>query len=255
MNEIDLSSKERNERPWDNREILERLYHEKGLSQGDIADELGCSRSTVHYSMVRNGVQRRGWLDSRRVEYARFRTQQHGYEVWETRVGDTTKQCRVHQLLAIANGADPSEIFGGSHIHHKNNVPWDNRDSNIEVLTLTEHNKLHQEEAHNGAPWRDRDLMEKLYADEERTISEIAEEFGCSPGTVIEWARKHGFSKRDHKNSPWRDKEVLERLYVENELTTPQVGERLGCCAATVWKWLQNHDIALRENPVREGGR
>lgn len=36
------------ETPWRDKETLERLYHDEGLSQGEIADRLGTSKPTVH---------------------------------------------------------------------------------------------------------------------------------------------------------------------------------------------------------------
>lgn len=133
------SSEEHTGRPWDDRDVLYELYHEKEMSQREIAETLGCNRSTVHKSMVRNDVSRR----SRRVERANFRTQQHGYEIWEVRVGDHCIQCRVHQLLAISDGEDPQEVFSeDTEIHHKNGVPWDNREGNIELLSASEHSRI-----------------------------------------------------------------------------------------------------------------
>jgi hypothetical protein len=57
-------------------------------------------------------------------------------------------QVAVHQLLAIAMGEDPHDVFSNSEyqVHHKNNVPWDNRPSNIELLTAGEHYDKHLRE-------------------------------------------------------------------------------------------------------------
>jgi len=57
----------------------------------------------------------------------------------------------VHQLIAIANGADPHKVFGNRqyNIHHKNGFKFDNRPSNIEMLTASEHGKIDGKKAKN----------------------------------------------------------------------------------------------------------
>lgn len=54
----------------------------------------------------------------------------------------------VHQLLAIAEGADPHKVFsdGEYNVHHDNGIRWDNRPENIEFMTTNEHARHHYEE-------------------------------------------------------------------------------------------------------------
>jgi len=56
------------------------------------------------------------------------------------------KCIRVHTLMAIADGAPPSAVFGkgGFEVHHLNGIPWDNRPENLDVITTAEHNRIHQ---------------------------------------------------------------------------------------------------------------
>ena len=51
----------------------------------------------------------------------------------------------VHQLIAIAEGADPHKVFsnGEYHTHHKNGIKWDNRPENLEFTTREEHAQEH----------------------------------------------------------------------------------------------------------------
>lgn len=58
----------------------------------------------------------------------------NGYPQW-------ANGTRVHQLVAIANGADPYKVFGNDqfNIHHQNGCPLDNRPTNLELIDVSEH--------------------------------------------------------------------------------------------------------------------
>lgn len=45
-------------------------------------------------------------------------------------------------------------------------------------------------------PWRDRDLLERLYWDEWMSTRDIAEEFECDSKTVLNWLNRHGIETR-----------------------------------------------------------
>lgn len=78
---------------------------------------------------------------------ANFETRQSdGYERWRSwnrKDGDV--YCYVHQLVAIAYGADPYAIFsdGRYHVHHRNGVHFDNRPRNIEFVDESTHARTH----------------------------------------------------------------------------------------------------------------
>lgn len=57
---------------------------------------------------------------------------------------EKTGTFRLHQLTAIAEGADPYEIFGGEKVvHHMNGWNYDERPSNLTTVTRQEHREIH----------------------------------------------------------------------------------------------------------------
>lgn len=58
-----------------------------------------------------------------------------------------------------------------------------------------------QHEGHDQPPWRDAELVESLYRDDELSTLEIAEEFGCSSSTVTKWMDRHGIEGRSAKEA------------------------------------------------------
>ena len=138
--------------PWQDKSVLYRLHVSKNYSCPEIADKLNCSQSAVERHLREYGLQRYG-----RGERKNKRPPQHyftkdgarvglEYERIATDVNGTTKSAGVHQLVVIANGADPHKVFsnGMYHVHHKNRHGLDNRPENLELLSAGDHQKRHR---------------------------------------------------------------------------------------------------------------
>lgn len=132
-------------------------------------------------------------VEARRVDYARFETKLDGYEHWESADNERGHdRVYVHQLLAIAEGANPHELFGDpKQIHHDNGIPWDNRPSNITVKTAAQHAADHQSEQWGDAPWRDKDALRDGL--ESYSVAALAERWGCSERTIRDWKSRFDF--------------------------------------------------------------
>ncbi|MFD1527317.1 MULTISPECIES: HNH endonuclease [Halobacteriales] len=76
-------------------------------------------------------------------------------------------------------------------------------------------NELYPEEQQN--PWRDKELMEKLYVDEKMAANDIRKLFDCSISTVLKWLDEHGIEKRSIKEA----KQLNHGLHA-NFSTNPQ---------------------------------
>lgn len=185
-------------KPWRDPGTLEQLYHEEELSLREVADRLGCDRKTVWSWMDKFGIERRSQRDATRVGRASFWTDSRGYETWSVYDGEKRQKVRVHTLLAIAAGNDPSDVFSGEiQVHHKKPIPWYNTVDNVEVLSTSEHRAIHNETV--GAPWKDEEVLRKAYSKNDST--ELAERWGCHPSTILYWLKKFGIKRRGRGGS------------------------------------------------------
>ena len=125
--------------PWDDEDLLREMYHDHGLTLREIADELGCDHTTVHRRMYEFGIERRRSERGReRDGFAAFHTRKDGYEYWSSK----TCSVLVHRLVAVAE--DGFEEVATGVVHHQNQISWDNRPGNIEILpSHRAHSKRH----------------------------------------------------------------------------------------------------------------
>jgi len=127
------------------REWLAQQYHGKGRSLKDIGKECDVTAATVMKWMGKFDIPRRDSTQHQRISPPSFHTIPRGYERVSSKSDGKNDYVFVHQLIAIAEGAEPEKVFtnGDYHCHHKNEIRWDNRPENIEFLTASEHRKLH----------------------------------------------------------------------------------------------------------------
>jgi transposase len=148
----DQSDAQQPEGKHTDREWLAEQYHGKGRALADIGDECDVSAATVMKWMEKHNIPRRSYTDHLRKERVTIAHTSRGYVSARSRTPqDSDKQMDsvwIHQLVAIADGADPHKVFsdGDYQCHHVNGVKWDNRPTNIELLSQYEHDTLHTAE-------------------------------------------------------------------------------------------------------------
>lgn len=137
--------------PLDNPDELRRLYRTEQLSTNEIAEKYGVTRQVVRARLKRFGIEMRSHSTAtvlRGIKEGKnfgYHITSNGYESFRSFDGGDRVVFHVHQLVAIANGADPHKIFSGGsyHVHHKNGCTFDNRPSNLEVLSAKDHREKH----------------------------------------------------------------------------------------------------------------
>lgn len=145
---------------------LRELYWDEGQTLSDIADEYNTSTGSVHYRMKKHDIERRSsWAETGAIRcYAGPDSGGTPYTMIEHYVKNQY-DCRIyeHQLVAIAHGADPEKVFATDEFwtHHINGHEFDNRPSNLEMMTKQAHQAL--------------DSIFSLTVEEREEVLEIAE--------------------------------------------------------------------------------
>ena len=115
-------------------EWLREKYHGEGMSLQEMADVVGRTPPTISKQMEKHGIPRRNhgrWSEEATAFY-----HQDGYEV----VSSNSQNVRIHRLAYVAwHGLDALK----EHIHHQNEIPWDNRIENLEAMTRADHSSHH----------------------------------------------------------------------------------------------------------------
>ena len=130
--------------PYRDEALLKELYWGEGLSTLEISTRLDCSKYSVQKWMKEYGIETR---ESNHEKTPAFHTNKEGYESIHIGIDYETYQFPIHRLIAVAEGELPPDKLKGRelNVHHKNEIPWDNRWENLEVLSHEDHARHHSE--------------------------------------------------------------------------------------------------------------
>ena len=150
------SEAQRSQGKHTNKEWLRDQYIENERSMADIGGECGVTAATVLKYLRKYNIPTRHSAYRKRRENLTIVDEKGEFgdipgsyrKVMNSWVVDGKREYRsvyVHQLLAIAEGADPHKVFsnGEWQVHHKNGIRWDNRPENIEFTDRKEHRRIH----------------------------------------------------------------------------------------------------------------
>ena len=84
---------------------------------------------------IEHGQTKSGTLGHFQIDY-------EGYHRFKTQIGESRYTVGIHRLVAVAEFG--LENTAGNVVHHKNNIPWDNRPENLELMGHAEHARYHR---------------------------------------------------------------------------------------------------------------
>lgn len=139
-------------KPYQDKEVLERLYNEEGLNQREIGEKFGVDRVTILRWMDRLDIETDDPADPTRPPNHHFfnrpdRPIGNEYERVRTTIDGNMYTVKIHRLLAVACGKlDSGDLFNKDIIvHHESGHGLDNRPGNLEAMGHGEHTKLHND--------------------------------------------------------------------------------------------------------------
>lgn len=197
-------------KPWRDEQRLRTLYVEKRLSTSGIGERLDCSRKTVEK-----------WIREYELKT----------EAKPWRDKETLSRLRNEEYLSqaeIAERFDCSQTI----------ISYWLREFNLYSGKLTE-----------PKPWRDEEVLRRLYVDQQLTMAEVAETLRCSRQAVEEWIHRHEIETRSRNPDVPKElteRDTLQELYVENGMSTYRIAKSLDCAPSTVFDWLEEHEIETR---------
>lgn len=226
MSTYETGGNESGGEPWHDKETLEQLYHGKSLTQKEVADELGCSTNTICSWMDRLDVEVSDtggpWRDKGELERLYIDQENTIREVAEE------LDCSPHTVQVWLDKFDieTREIGGGSRDDcppKEKLIEWYHGEglSTHEIADKTGYSSrgiVDIMEGH-GVERRDRiesvkktrpdkTTLENLYWGEEKSIRDLAGEFGCGYTLILQVMREYGIERRpndEHFNQSGED--------------------------------------------------
>jgi DNA-binding transcriptional MerR regulator len=160
----------KNPQKYHDKEWLRKEYVEKRNSIVEIGEKCGVAGETIRRWLEKSGIERRNrseatavewednaerrksqseWLsEKRRTIHASIFTRDTGYVC--AGCGVCGDQVRMHRLLAVAKYG--FEAVEEKDVHHKNEIKWDNRPDNVELLSRSEHMQHHENWENSPSP-------------------------------------------------------------------------------------------------------
>jgi predicted DNA-binding protein YlxM (UPF0122 family) len=92
-----------------------------------------------------------------------------------------------------------------------------------------------------------KEILEKLYFDDDLTVAEIGKVFNRSSSTISYYIKKFGIKTNGgKKNTVKIKKEDIERLYIEEDLKSAEVAKILHVSLQTLLKYIHKYQIPIK---------
>lgn len=196
---VELAHEKKNgDKPWRDKETLERMYYDERMSLNEVADKLDCDDEKVRRWMKKYGLERRDLSESHKTLTPCLYTNTDGYVIScsSNKMHENPDEVRIHRLVQVAeHGFDEVK---NKHVHHKNGVKWDNRPENLELMENSDHLQLEAEQRYNieDTSYREKRTLYNLYIEQGFSINDIANKFDVSDKTIHKWLKKNDIETR-----------------------------------------------------------
>ncbi len=159
-----------------------------------MGEILGIPQWEVSDRLIEHGIKKNVAMDRPGVPLKPVHTPdpvKGPYLRWDDRAG-SGETLYVSQLMAIAKGADPHEVFSQRvHARFKNGRRDDLRLENIEITRM------------KGQPWQDKETLKEALKGVQR-LDEVCEKWDISKPTVQKWMKEHNLARHyDTENHEW----------------------------------------------------
>jgi hypothetical protein len=175
------------EKAYRDPKVLRKLYYDEKRSTVEMADLLDCSQSSITTWMNKYGLERRSGSEAIQMAFGTenevpLHKHHKGPMMWRYHYKDEKADVMVHRLLAVAKyGFDALE---GKVVHHKNEIPWDNRPDNITLMEPREHRSHHR-----TYEWLDMLGIAEMYLNTPNSSHDLEEAIEPSNPTICRIAR------------------------------------------------------------------
>ncbi|ERG95993.1 helix-turn-helix domain-containing protein, partial [Haloquadratum walsbyi] len=211
---------------------LRKQYCESELTQKEIAELTGVSKSTISNWMQEHEIKSRSSAESR----TDGDLEKLNNEEWLRE-----QYCEREKTL--------TEIADELNLAHKT-VSTSIQEHGIEIRSAAESRTDGDREKLKDEAW-----LREQYCNREKSAYDIADELNLVQGTVRNWMEKHGIeirsaaeSRTDGNLEPLKNEEWLREQYCQKRKTTYEIADEVGVVSATVRNWMERHGIERRSN-------
>lgn len=170
--------------PWEDRSLLKEQYIDERKSTIEIAEEWGCAPNTVRDRLKKFDIPIRSRSEAVSAGYGNhpkevpMHVKRTGAVRWNYSYEDEKRTVFVHRLLAVAIWG--FDAVADHDVHHKNEIRWDNRPANLELMGHGQHSAHH----HLKIIGEERQKVADLYEHTDRSSYDIAQEYDICAATV-----------------------------------------------------------------------